>query len=688
MNLSFSPSNSSETLTLVPGVKSDSGRENPGSTGGDGFTELLDNLASIVPVSALVSEGESTPAKILHIADLPTGKTLPVDGESLPHGETTAAKGGAGTDAGGKVIPILPTANPAAPLDLEAAVATKPAAFVQADVAGKAIPADPVPNEVKSQAKTAASSIAPTLNQVPSETAIPAPAKGEGLKLQISQATDPSKLPSDLKATTGLSSVESVKARIDNNVPAADLAMRSNTTPSSKAPLLSIEPGKASAMPVKGDAVANAQPKVTRVTASLSQPVSEGQAALKSVPSNPDLSAKQPASEIKPQPNVATTSSAKEHPGLTSKRQDASQHLSSATERPGLESKRQDASQHISSATERPGLESKRQDASQLTSSATERPGLESKRQDATQLNSSSSERPGLDTKSQDAPLRTSFTAERPGLESKRQDASPQPTLTSERPGLEQKRQDAATSKVERPTRIANDGLKAAAPATLERKSELSGSKPAAEQTLVERSAAAEKLAVTAPRSPTVVEAPKVAPQILAGVTENQASFARPIATTPVTTVNDPFLNVERVVDQLMTARQVDLTKPASIAVAHRDFGALTVTFDQSTSGSMNVEIAAESNEAQRALAAAMANDRGSSRQQDTGTQTTAAQNQMTQGASDRAASSNAGGSGLNQGSSDDQRSQHSEQRSRHNDRTANHNHAQAQKPNDDALYA
>jgi len=648
MNLSFSPSNSSETLTLVPGVKSDSGRENPGSTGGDGFTELLDNLASIVPVSALVSEGESTPAKILHIADLPTGKTLPVEGESLPHAGSEAAKGNAGTDVSGKVIPILPAASPAVPVNLEAAVATKPSALVNADVPAKAIPADLVPNNTKSPSKTAPSSIAPTLTPVAAETAIPAPAKAEGLKLQISQASESSKLPTDLKATTGLSSVESVKARIDNNVPAADLAMRPNTTPSSKAPLLSIEPGKASARPVKGEGVANAQPKVPRITTSLSQPAIEGEAELQTAKSNSDLAAKQPAPEIKPQPNVATTSSATERPGLEPKRQDASQHLSSAKEHPGLTSKRQDASQHTSSA----------------------------------------SERPGLDTKSQDAPLRTSFTAERPGLEPKRQDASPQPTLTSERPGLEQKRQDAATSKAEKTTRITNDGPKATAPATLDRTSELSGSKPAAEQALVERSAAAEKLAVTAPRSPTVVDAPKIAAPILTGVPESQASFARPVATTPVTTVNDPFLNVERVVDHLMTARQVDLNKPASIAVAHRDFGALTVTFDQSTSGSMNVEISAESNEAQRALAAAMANDRGSSRQQDTGAPATAAQNQVTQGASDRAASSNANGSGLNQGNSDDQRSQHSEQRSRHNDRTANHNHAQAQKPNDDALYA
>ncbi|MEG3598362.1 MAG: hypothetical protein VX357_08935, partial [Pseudomonadota bacterium] len=48
------------------------------------------------------------------------------------------------------------------------------------------------------------------------------------------------------------------------------------------------------------------------------------------------------------------------------------------------------------------------------------------------------------------------------------------------------------------------------------------------------------------------------------------ASSARPIA-------SDQFANVERVVDQIMAARQADLSKPAAIAVAHREFGQLTV---------------------------------------------------------------------------------------------------------------
>ena len=55
------------------------------------------------------------------------------------------------------------------------------------------------------------------------------------------------------------------------------------------------------------------------------------------------------------------------------------------------------------------------------------------------------------------------------------------------------------------------------------------------------------------------------------------------------------------VVEHLTAARQMDLSKPAAIAVAHKEFGALTVTFDQSA-GKMNVEIAAENQESQRRL--------------------------------------------------------------------------------------
>ena len=87
------------------------------------------------------------------------------------------------------------------------------------------------------------------------------------------------------------------------------------------------------------------------------------------------------------------------------------------------------------------------------------------------------------------------------------------------------------------------------------------------------------------------------------------SSSARPIA-------SDQFANVERVVDQIMAARQADLSKPAAIAVAHREFGQLTVTFDRTADG-MNVEIAAQDGEMQRALAAAMANERPVARQHD-----------------------------------------------------------------------
>ena len=135
-----------------------------------------------------------------------------------------------------------------------------------------------------------------------------------------------------------------------------------------------------------------------------------------------------------------------------------------------------------------------------------------------------------------------------------------------------------------------------------------------------------------------------------------------------------------------MAARQFDLSKPAAIAVAHKEFGALTLTFDHSAGG-MNVEIATEDGEAQRALAAAMANDRGATRAQDLTAQSPSSATQPGQTGGERGAANNAG-TGSGNAAGDDQRQQTSDQRSRHGERAPNQPQAPAQSSSDDALYA
>lgn len=191
---------------------------------------------------------------------------------------------------------------------------------------------------------------------------------------------------------------------------------------------------------------------------------------------------------------------------------------------------------------------------------------------------------------------------------------------------------------------------------------------------------------VLASRASLTVETAKAMPQTLVSPVEDPSAALRPMTVAPRPVVSDPFADVERVVEHIMAARQVDLAKPAAIAVAHREFGALTVTFDQSANG-MNVEIAAESSEAQRALAAAIANDRTTHRQQDPATQANTIQNQSAATGSDRGGSAGHTGSGPGQSNADDQRSAHSDQRGRHGERGSSPDQPSSQTPSDDALY-
>ncbi|MBX7481878.1 hypothetical protein [Qipengyuania qiaonensis] len=170
-------------------------------------------------------------------------------------------------------------------------------------------------------------------------------------------------------------------------------------------------------------------------------------------------------------------------------------------------------------------------------------------------------------------------------------------------------------------------------------------------------------------------------------------SFEQPIGTerlvaaAPRVAAADQFANVERVVEHLMAARQMDLSKPTAISVAHKEFGALTVTFDQSAGG-MNVEIAADNREAQRALAAAMAGDRGTGRQHDTGGNSLPTANQSAPATADRGSSSGNFGAGTGHGGGHDSRPQHSEQRGRQGERAPSGNPQPAHTTGDGAHYA
>jgi len=198
--------------------------------------------------------------------------------------------------------------------------------------------------------------------------------------------------------------------------------------------------------------------------------------------------------------------------------------------------------------------------------------------------------------------------------------------------------------------------------------------------------ALAEKLA-SKPRTGASTDAAKSTPQALALAADGSASTIQPVSSAARPIATDQFANVERVVEHLMAARQFDLSKPAAIAVAHKEFGALTLTFDHSAGG-MNVEIAAEDGEAQRALAAAMANDRGANRPQELAAQSTQSATQPGQTGGERGAAANNAGTGSGNAAGDDQRQQTSDQRSRHGERAPNQPQAPAQSSSDDALYA
>lgn len=183
------------------------------------------------------------------------------------------------------------------------------------------------------------------------------------------------------------------------------------------------------------------------------------------------------------------------------------------------------------------------------------------------------------------------------------------------------------------------------------------------------------------------IDGPK-SPVHAAARIEDGASAVGPVSASPRPVVNDQFAQVERIVDQIMAARHVDFAKAATIAVAHKEFGDLTVTFDSSNDG-MNVRIAAEDGESHRALAAAMAQDRGPVRQQEMAGQAAPGSTQTAHAGAERGANSGQAGTGFGQGAAaGEQRQQQSEQRGRASAQSTTTSQHGKPSSSDDALYA
>jgi hypothetical protein len=181
---------------------------------------------------------------------------------------------------------------------------------------------------------------------------------------------------------------------------------------------------------------------------------------------------------------------------------------------------------------------------------------------------------------------------------------------------------------------------------------------------------------------------PFAAPLEAAAVAKGDA--ARIAAATPASTVTT-VEGIERLVERLSVAREFDMTKPASIAVAHREFGALTVTFDNGRNG-LDVEVSARDADMQRALALAVAADRPTGRTGEPLQQSLPQTSQANSTASDRGTGApgqgaNSSGTASSDGSAQGERSQHQRDRLLASSAQDPRNPARPA-PGDDALYA
>ncbi|MEO1969652.1 MAG: hypothetical protein ABGW87_13205 [Sphingomonadaceae bacterium] len=148
-------------------------------------------------------------------------------------------------------------------------------------------------------------------------------------------------------------------------------------------------------------------------------------------------------------------------------------------------------------------------------------------------------------------------------------------------------------------------------------------------------------------------------------------------------------------VDRIAMARSFDMAQPASLMVNHKDFGQLTVTFDH-VRGGLDVQIAAQDAETQRALTSAMAQDRNIMRHGEAQTSVQASHSASAGGERDASSSGQSfasHGQGQSNGRTSDQSSGHAfshtpSQTRRPSGAVSNRSTGTSQTSSDDALYA
>lgn len=672
MTLSFNPSNSSDSLSLVAGLTADKGAKNGGFPGVGSFMELLNALEQIKPRAETGSLFSEEAAESGTAYDLPTGKELPDDLPALPegakeHGSISSPE----LPIAGKTATVIPFPGmspdviPGAPApsgdaaetpatssntsnsELAPAAASPIASLLV--LADRSVNAAAIPSSSISKDVAGANGVLPTQASDGPDAAPPhktndsavaatqaearSASSGEGVQVRIAATPEAHRVWTGGPALVSLSTADVAKPQVDPSAVAKGEGLQVQITASQQVRPLAMAP----VLPTLANGKAVDAPQLSSSPAALSSNTPsiarvELQAFTNSARSEPTSEAEISGSTStnKPTATVQAKSAAPTNPLAATRAEVTSQ---SSTRSESLAAPAQ-------AAEPKPG----------------NAPLVSDQR-----------------VRAQDAPAQTRATvaavdqarAERPQL-----GASVVPTPRTAQTAKADQNQIAPSPVSSKEAEVSRGG---AAPLI---QSETS---VAAKTT--------DKPILASKALPNAELAKPVQTSVAAPV-ESISNPVRPITASTATTSIDTFADVERVVEQIISARQVDLSKPASVALAHREFGALTLTFDQQASGKMNVEIASEDGDVQRALAAAIAQDRGSSRNGELGAQLSQSSGQPTPTMSDRGGSFGSSGSASGQSNADDNRSQNSAQRDPHGERAAHRHEPPAQNPSDDALYA
>jgi len=133
---------------------------------------------------------------------------------------------------------------------------------------------------------------------------------------------------------------------------------------------------------------------------------------------------------------------------------------------------------------------------------------------------------------------------------------------------------------------------------------------------------------VEAVQAPTRLAAPAEMPRVEPAIAAPNAPASTPTGTEAITRAADlarpdafaAIDSIARMVDRLSAARDFGVVPTAAMAVMHKEFGELSIAIDR-ISDTLQVEVAAKDGEAQRALAAALANERAAALAGDRGPQ-------------------------------------------------------------------